>query len=103
MIHNLGLRTRITLALALASVATAAIVLIGVMWLITGIVDRADNRELRGNYDALQSMLAQESNRAAAMSAVVAALPSVQEAMAQGARAALARMFVPGFTKLKSA
>ncbi len=99
---NLHLRTRITIALALASVATAVLVLLGVMWIIAGIVNRADERELRSHYDALQSQLVQEAHRAAAMSALVAAMPPVQEAMARGDRATLAQFFGPGFATLKS-
>ena len=62
--RNVGLRMRITLALATASAGTAVLVLIGVLWIIHGIVDRADERELRSHYDALQSRLVQESRRA---------------------------------------
>ena len=54
---NFGLRTRITAALALASAGTAVFVLLGAMWIISGIVDRADERELRSHYDALLSRL----------------------------------------------
>lgn len=100
---NLGLRTRITAALAMASAATATFMLLGAMWIIAGIVDRADQHELRGNYDALLSRLDQESARAAAMSAVVAAMPAVQEAMARGDREALLRLFGPTFAPLKLA
>jgi methyl-accepting chemotaxis protein len=102
MISNIGLRTRITAALALASAATAAFVLLGAMWIITGIVDRADERELRSHYDALQSRLGQEARRAAAMSAVVAAMPAVQDAMARDDRDALIKLFGPTFAVLKS-
>ena len=49
MLRNLGLRTRITAALALASAGTAVFVLLGAMWIIGGIVDRADERELRSH------------------------------------------------------
>jgi methyl-accepting chemotaxis protein len=99
---NFGLRTRITAALALASAGTAVFVLLGAMWIISGIVDRADERELRSHYDALLSRLGQESRRAAAMSAVVATMPAVQEAMARDDRAALIKLFGPGFAALKS-
>jgi methyl-accepting chemotaxis protein len=102
MISNIGLRTRITAALALASAATAVFVLLGAMWIITGIVDRADERELRSHYDALQSRLGQEARRAAAMSAVVAAMPAVQDAMARDDRDALIKLFGPAFAVLKS-
>jgi methyl-accepting chemotaxis protein len=99
---NLGLRTRITAALALASAGTAVFVLVGAMWIISGIIDRADERELRSHYDALQTRLGQESRRAAAMSAVVATIPAVQEAMARGDRDTLMGLFGAGFAALKS-
>ena len=99
---NLGLRTRITAALALASAGTAVFILLGAMWIISGIVDRADERELRSHYDALQSRLGQEARRAAAMSAVVATIPAAQEAMARNDRDALMALFGAGFAALKS-
>lgn len=99
---SFGLRTRITAALALASATTAICVLLGAMWIISGIVERADERELRSHYDALQSRLGQEARRAAAMSAVVAAIPAVQEAMTNDDRDALMRLFGAGFASLKA-
>jgi methyl-accepting chemotaxis protein len=99
--RNVGLRMRITLALATASAGTAVLVLIGVLWIIHGIVNRADERELRSHYDALQSRLVQESRRAAAMSAVVASIPQVQEAMSRNDRAMLLSYFGAGFGELK--
>ena len=73
---SLGLRMRITVALAATAAATALFAVLGAMWIISGIIDRADQRELRSHYDALQSRIAEESQRAAAMSAVVAAIPA---------------------------
>ncbi len=99
---SFGLRTRIIAALAFASATTAIFVLLGAMWIISGIVERADERELRSHYDALQSRLGQEARRAAAMSAVVAAIPAVQEAMAHDDRDALMRLFGAGFASLKA-
>lgn len=98
----LGLRMRITIALALTAAATALIAVLGAMWIIAGIIDRADQRELRSHYDALLSRIAEESHRAAAMSAVVAAMPATQEAMAKQDREALVRLFGPVFAATKS-
>ena len=98
----LGLRMRITVALALTAAATALIAVLGAMWIIAGIIDRADQRELRSHYDALLSRIAEESHRAAAMSAVVAAMPATQEAMAKQDREALVRLFGPVFAATKS-
>jgi methyl-accepting chemotaxis protein len=99
--RNVGLRMQMTLALAMASAGTAVVVLMGVLWIIHGIVNRADERELHSHYDALLSRLTQESRRAAAMSAIVASIPQVQEAMSRDDRAALLGYFGPGFGELK--
>ena len=99
---SLGLRMRITVALAVTAAATALFAVLGAMWIIAGIIDRADQRELRSHYDALQSRIAEESHRAAAMSAVVAAMPATQEAMAKQDRETLVRLFGPVFTAIKS-
>jgi len=98
----MGLKTRISLALILVSMATAVLVLIGSIWIIGGIINRADERELRGQYGALVSRLDQESHQAAAMSAVVAQIPAVQEAVAATDRETLLRLFGPGFARLKA-
>ena len=97
------LRTLIITALAIASAATALFVVLGAAWVIDGLVDRANRRELRGHYEALQATLVQEAQRAEAMAAVVAAMPQVAEAMQRGDRAALTAMFGTGFAGLKSA
>ena len=70
MRFTLGLRMRITVALAVTAAATALFAVLGAMWIIAGIIDRADQRELRSHYDALLSRISEESHRAAAMSAV---------------------------------
>lgn len=99
---SLGLRMRITVALAVTAAATALFAVLGAMWIIAGIIDRADQRELRSHYDALQSRIAEESHRASAMSAVVAAMPATQDAMAKQDRNALVGLFGPVFAATKS-
>jgi methyl-accepting chemotaxis protein len=99
---SLGLRMRITVALAVTAAATALFAVLGAMWIIAGIIDRADQRELRSHYDALLSHIADESHRAAAMSAVVAAMPATQDAMARQDRNALIGLFGPVFAATKS-
>lgn len=102
MLQHLGLKTRITAALSLASAATAIFVLLGAMWIISGIINRANERELHGQYDALLSRLQQGAARAEAMSAVVATIPAVQEAMSQNDRDAIMRLFGAGIARLKA-
>ncbi|WP_158228760.1 methyl-accepting chemotaxis protein [Bradyrhizobium sp. Y36] len=99
---SLGLRMRITVALAVTAAATALFAVLGAMWIIAGIIDRADQRELRSHYDALLSRIAEESHRAAAMSTVVAAMPATQDAMARQDRNALMALFGPVFAATKS-
>jgi methyl-accepting chemotaxis protein len=99
---TLGLRMRITVALAVTAAATALIAVLGAMWIIAGIIDRADQRELRSHYDALLSRIAEESRRAAAMSAVVAAMPATQDSMAKQDRNALVGLFGPVFAATKT-
>lgn len=99
---RIGLRARITAALALASAATAVLLLLGALWILDGLINRANQRELRGHYSALQSLLQEEANRATAMSAVVATMPQVQQAMARGDRAELLKFFGAGFHTLKA-
>jgi methyl-accepting chemotaxis protein len=99
---TLGLRMRITVALAITAAATALFAVLGAMWIISDIIDRADRRELRSHYDALQSRIAEESRRAAAMSAVVAAMPAAQEALAKQDRDALVHLFGPVLATIKS-
>ncbi|MGL9622634.1 methyl-accepting chemotaxis protein [Bradyrhizobium sp. U531] len=99
---SLGLRMRITVALAVTAAATALFAVLGAMWIIAGIIDRADQRELRSHYDALLSRIAEESHRAAAMSTVVAAMPATQDAMAKQDRNALTALFRPVFAATKS-
>jgi methyl-accepting chemotaxis protein len=77
-------------------------VLLGTLWIIGNIINRANERELHAQYGSLVSRLDQESRQAAAMSAVVAQMPVVQEAIAGADRAALSRLFGSGFETLKS-
>src|SRR6185437_1879566 len=88
-----GLRSRIAAALGLTSVGTAAVLLVGSLWIVSGLIGQADLRELRGHYDAFQSLIEQEARTATAMSSVVASMPPVQQAMARGDRAALMSFF----------
>ncbi|WP_315783134.1 cache domain-containing protein [Bradyrhizobium sp. SZCCHNPS1003] len=102
MLKLVGLRTRITLSLVVGAAATALFVLLVAMWIIGGIIDRANERELHAQYDAFNSRLQLESTRAEAMSAVVAKIPAVQDAMAQNDRDALMRLFGAGMASMKS-
>ncbi len=97
-----GLRSRITTALVAVSVGTAILLMSSALWIVNSIIDRADRRELVGHYDAFQSLLQQQANQAVAMAALVASMTPVQQAMADGDRAALMNLFAAGFANLKA-
>src|SRR3954468_2445063 len=101
LLDRLQLRARMTAALVLTSAGTAFVLLFGALWIVSDLIDRADRRELRSHYDFLQTLLQQEAHQATAMSALVASMPPVQQAMAQGDRAALMNLFGNGLAGLK--
>ena len=88
LLDRLQLRARMTAAFALTSAGTAFVLLFGALWIVSDLIDRADRRELHSHYDFLQTVLQQEAHQATTMSALVASMPPVQQAMAQGDRAA---------------
>ena len=100
LFDRLRLRARITAALALTSAGTALVLLLGALWIVNDLIDRADQRELRSHYDVLQTLLQEQARQATAMSALVASMPPVQQAMAQGDRAALLGLFSRGLGDL---
>jgi methyl-accepting chemotaxis protein len=88
--------------LVAVSVGTAILLLLSALWIVNGVIDRADRRELLGHYDAFHSLLQQQARQAVAMAALVASMTPVQQAMANGDRAALANQFAAGFADLKA-
>jgi methyl-accepting chemotaxis protein len=91
-----------TAALALTSAGTALVLLSGALWIVSDLIDRANKRELHSHYDFLQTLLQQEARRATAMSALVASMPPVRQAMEQGDRTALTKLFGNGLGELKT-
>lgn len=65
------------------------------------LLDDAERRELASIFENVKASITSQGNAAQAMSALVAGIPDVQEAMANGDRERLAQMFVPGFSALK--
>jgi methyl-accepting chemotaxis protein len=65
-------------------------------------IEEAERRELRSLHGNLMSALQAEARRGHAMSALVASIPEVQQAFAEGERERLAEWFVPGFQALKA-
>ena len=95
---------RVSLFLAVLSAAAFAAVALAVPLLIGAqrMADRAAERELAAVEAKLDTALAQEVDRAAALAAAVAGQPMTGAAIAAEDRAALAEMFVPGFERLKA-
>lgn len=68
---------------------------------LQGVIDEAEVRELRALKSNLVNAIDAESRRALAMSAVLAKIPEVQQALADQDRDRLAAWFLPGFSALK--
>ena len=102
MFDKLKLAPKILAGVGLASLATAALIMPGVLAVIDGLVDRASERELRGHYQTVRALIDQESATAVTMSTLIASLPPIQEAMAAGDRTALLALVEPGYKLLKS-
>ena len=102
MAWNVSLRFRMMASMIALAVGVTIAVLIGAVILMRGMVDEADRRELDGHFSALQNSIGQEAERAASMSAVVAALPPVADAFAKGDRDGLMALLGPVFDRLKT-
>ncbi|MEK9971571.1 MAG: methyl-accepting chemotaxis protein, partial [Ferrovibrio sp.] len=71
------------------------------LFVMDGLVERAEQRELRSYYENITAAVAAEASKATALSALVANIPDVQAAMAAGERDKLAKLFVPSFQALR--
>lgn len=68
---------------------------------VQDLMNDAERRELASIFENVKASIASQGHAAQAMSALVAGIPDVQEAMASGDRERLAQLFVPGFKALK--
>ncbi|MEA3639773.1 MAG: methyl-accepting chemotaxis protein [Lamprobacter sp.] len=68
---------------------------------LDGVIQEAEQRELRSLHGNLMATLDAEGRRGSAMSALVALIPEVQQAFAEQRRDRLAELFVPGFKTLR--
>ncbi len=99
---GLKLRGRIATALAVIAGAIALVAFFGTQVIVDRIVETAARRELAGHRQAFLDAVDQETQRAASMAAVLAALPPVQQALATGDRTPLGPLLVGGFPGLKA-
>ncbi|MCF7977287.1 MAG: HAMP domain-containing protein [Chromatiaceae bacterium] len=68
---------------------------------LDGVIQEAEQRELRTLHGNLVAALDAESRRGNAMSALIALIPDVQQAFSEQRRDRLAELFVPGFKTLR--
>jgi len=98
---KLGIKGRLVASFC----ALLALVVIGVVPLLLHqlslTIARAETRELKGINDAFGAAIATTSDTGAGMAWLVAGVPEVQRAFAEGNRDRLAQLFVPGFETLK--
>jgi len=80
----------------------ATVLVFGFMYSsILQLMDDAERRELASIFENVKASITAQGHAAQAMSALVAGMPDVQQAMVAGDRERLAQLFVPGFDALK--
>lgn len=100
MLRNLRFWAKITVVMG-ASIAVVAVVLTVIN--LTGmsrLIHEAERNALDAYYKTLSNGIARESRTAETLSALVAGIPLVQKSFAEGDRAQLEALFVPGYKKL---
>ena len=94
---RLGLKARIGGSFAVSMLVILAVVIPSLMLVISGLIDRAIERQAATQFDIFRGMIEAETERAASLAHLVALMPEVGRAMAAGDRELLARSLVPGF------
>jgi methyl-accepting chemotaxis protein len=102
MAGRMKLGPKILVGVGLASLATAVLIVPAVLAVISDLIGRASERELRGQYEAVRFLIDQESGSMAALSLALANVPPVQDAMAAGDRKALLALTEPAYKTLKA-
>jgi len=101
MLTSLKIGTRLGSAMVFIAVATALVISLINLKIENDIVFGAEQRELRANFQQLESALGMEADRALSMADFAASIPAAQQAMGNDDREALATIFGPGFAALK--
>ncbi|HIJ63505.1 MAG TPA: HAMP domain-containing protein [Rhodospirillaceae bacterium] len=96
-----GIKGRLVASFVGLVALVAGILVLVMLQEISGTVEQAERRELRGFNDAFAAAVATATSSAAGMARLVAGIPEVQQAFAEGDRDRLSRLFVPGFPALK--
>ena len=101
MLRNLPIVPRLVGTVLLGGACATALTLGLVYHVMVQSLEQAERRELEGLFDNVQADIQAQGTQAQAMSALVAGMPEVQQALAEGDRDRLAALFVPGFEQLK--
>jgi methyl-accepting chemotaxis protein len=96
-----SLTTRILTALTAICLATALLIVPGALWVISDIIERAGERELRSHLGDIRARIEQQSAAATALATFAATLPPARAALRDGDRAALAALTVATFQALR--
>jgi len=102
MLKNIKIGHRIIFGFSLVLVVMIGVTTPVNLSKVGDIVYEAEQRELRGLFENAKAAIAAEGRLGEAMSALVANIPEVQQAMADGERDKLAEMLVPSFKVLKA-
>ncbi|MBU0808054.1 MAG: methyl-accepting chemotaxis protein [Gammaproteobacteria bacterium] len=101
MFSNIKIGQRIAISLVLLLALTVAVLVSVFLSRFNNVIAEAEQRELRGLFNNISTAIASEAVMSERLSALVAGLPDVQQAMANGDRARLADLFVPGYANMK--
>ncbi len=98
-IRDMSIFARIGAGLVLVAVITAAIVGTAALMSMDRLIGEAQRRELKGNFQQVEAAIDAKAEQAQAMAAVVANIPQVQKAFAEGDRAFLKDRLLPVYEK----
>ncbi|MCB1784903.1 MAG: CZB domain-containing protein [Gammaproteobacteria bacterium] len=102
MLRNFSITARYAVAVGIAVAVQALILTLLSLSFMDGSLTDSEEKELKAVYENVMASISQKGQMAQAMSALVAEIPSVQTAFANGQRETLEQLFVPGFAALKS-
>lgn len=102
MLRNVPIVPRLVGTVLAGGAVIGAVVFTIIYHLITNGFSTAEQRELNAVYQNVSAEIGALGNEAISLSALVAGMPSVQQAMKNQDRETLANMFVPGFEQLKA-
>ena len=102
MFANIRIGQRIAISFVLLLIVTVATLASLFFIRFESVLADTERRELRSIFDNISTAIASESLTAERLSALVASIPQVQQAMADNDRERLSDLFVPGHKKLAS-